>query len=113
MAVMYANALYKRGFVREGYRVLEALYKQAMNFESSRIYPGLPEYFDDRGRGMYPYLTGSASWLLLTFVTEVYGIRGYYGDLMFAPGLLDEQLDGEGRTGIRLEFAGVALHVVY
>lgn len=38
MAVMYANALYRRGFAKEGYR--------ALRFGTSRIYPGIPEYFN-------------------------------------------------------------------
>lgn len=113
MAVMYANALYRQGFLREGHRVLDALYRQSVNFEVSRSYPGLPEYFSDQGRGMYPYLTGSASWLMMTVVTLVYGIRGYFGDLLIKPGLLREQLDRERRIGIALEFAGVRLSVNY
>ena len=113
MAVMYANALYRRGFIREGHKVLNALYRQSMNFEISRIYPGLPEYFSDTGRGMYPYLTGSASWLMMTVMTEVYGIRGSFGDLLISPKLLKEQLDEERRIGISLEFAGVLLDVRY
>jgi cellobiose phosphorylase len=88
MAVMYANALYKRGLVREGWRVLEGIYQQSQDFPVSRMYPGIPEYFSPRGRGMYPYLTGSASWYLLTMLTEVYGVRGELGDLLFAPKLL-------------------------
>ena len=71
MSVMYANALYKRGFVREGYEVLQSIYDLSNDFERSRMYPGIPEYINEKGRGMYPYLTGSASWLLLTMLTEV------------------------------------------
>lgn len=111
MAVMYANALLRRGFVREGYKVLDALYRQASDFEHSRIYPGLPEYFSGRGRGMYPYLTGAASWLLMTMVTEICGIRGAYGDLVLAPKLVRELLDEGRKLDVRLEFAGVPLHV--
>ncbi|MNC59801.1 hypothetical protein D3C75_1096340 [compost metagenome] len=70
MTVMYANALYKRGHVREGREVLESLYSLSTDFELSRIYPGIPEYINEQGRGMYTYLTGSASWLLLTMVTD-------------------------------------------
>ena len=44
---MYANALYRRGFVEAGYKALSALYRQSVNFEKSRIYPGLPEYFSE------------------------------------------------------------------
>ena len=62
MAVMYANALYRRGFAREGWKVLGALADTALDFETSRMYPGIPEYFRGDGRGMYPYLTGAASW---------------------------------------------------
>lgn len=42
MAVMYANALYERGYAKEGYKALHALYHKAMDFENSRIYPGIP-----------------------------------------------------------------------
>lgn len=113
MTVMYANALYKRGFVKEGYLALDTLYRHAADFESSRTYPGIPEYFADTGRGMYPYLTGSASWLMLTMVTEVYGVKGCFGELVLEPKLLDEQLDENGAIGIRLHFAGAALHIRY
>lgn len=113
MAVMYANALYRRGFVEAGYKALNALYRQSVDFDRSRIYPGLPEYFSDTGRGMYAYLTGSASWLMMTVVTQMYGVRGSYGDLEIAPKLLDEQLGESGKMGIRLNFAGVDIHVRY
>lgn len=111
MAVMYANALLKRGFVRQGYKVLDALYRQAADFEHSRIYPGLPEYFNDRGRGMYHYLTGAASWMMLTMVTEVCGVKGVYGDLVLQPKLVRELLDQNGSLSIHLQFAGVPLHI--
>lgn len=113
MAVMYANALFKRGFVQEGYKALDALYRQAADFEHSRIYPGLPEYFSDRGRGMYPYLTGAASWLMMTMVTEVCGVKGVYGDLCLAPKLVRELLDENRRLGLRIKFAGVSLHICF
>ena len=48
MAVMYAYALYSRGLAREGWRVLEKLYRQSTDFPRSLILPGIPEYFDGR-----------------------------------------------------------------
>ena len=66
MAVMYANALYKQGFIKEGYKVLKTLLETAMDFDRSRMYPGVPEYFDNDGRGLYSYLTGAASWYIST-----------------------------------------------
>ncbi len=79
MHVMYANALYQRGFVREGYRALHGLYCHCQDFPLARIYPGLPEYVEPGGRGLYTYLTGSASWYLLTLLTQVFGVRGVHG----------------------------------
>lgn len=106
MAVMYANALYKQGFAKEGHKVLNTLLHAAMNFESSIMYPGLPEYFDNDGRGLYAYLTGAASWYMLTMITEVFGVRGELGNLIIAPALMTEQFDESGKAVLHLEFAG-------
>lgn len=113
MTTMFGNALYARGFAREGYKALHTLYRQSMKTETSRIYPGIPEYFNDKGRGMYHYLTGAASWYLLTCVTLVFGVRGWYGDLCLAPKLLAEQFDDMGQAEVSLNFAGRSLTVVY
>jgi cellobiose phosphorylase len=113
MAIMYGNALYKRGFVREGYKVLQSLYELSANFEQGRVYPGIPEYFNGRGRGMYHYLTGSASWYLLTVLSEVFGVKGCLGDLAIEPKLLPEQFGAEGVASVRTSFAGRQLEIEY
>ncbi|MCD7766087.1 MAG: cellobiose phosphorylase [Lachnospiraceae bacterium] len=113
MAVMYGNALYRRGFAKEGYKALVSLFEQASDFEVSRIYPGIPEYFNNRGRGMYHYLTGAASWMMMTVVTEVFGVRGDYGDLVLEPKLMREQFDDAGRAGIQTEFAHKSWNIHY
>lgn len=113
MAVMYANALYQRGLVAEGWRVLQGIYEQSQDFAVSRMYPGIPEYFSQRGRGMYPYLTGSASWYLLTMLTEVYGVRGALGDLVLAPKLLASQFGADGNASVHTLFAGKKAHITY
>ncbi|MDD2958939.1 MAG: cellobiose phosphorylase [Lachnospiraceae bacterium] len=113
MAVMYAYALYTRGFVREGYKVIDALYQQSRNAKVSRIFPGIPEYFNGDGRGMYPYLTGAASWVVLTVQTQMYGIRGEGGDLLLSPRLLLEQFDQEGKAALQCRFRGHTLKVIY
>jgi len=46
MAVMFANALYQRGFAKEGFKVLNTLAQHCMDTEKSKIYPGIPEYFN-------------------------------------------------------------------
>lgn len=113
MAVMYAYSLYNRKFVKEGYRVVSSLCRQSMNFEQSRIYPGIPEYFNDKGRGMYHYLTGAASWLMLLVITQMFGVRGKAGSLIFAPCLTKEQFDENGEASIYTYFSGKKIHVVY
>jgi len=65
MAVMFAYALLKRGYAKEGEEVLDSVYRMSINTPVSKIYPCLPEYFNAEGRGMYSYLTGSASWFML------------------------------------------------
>ncbi|MDO4321951.1 MAG: cellobiose phosphorylase [Lachnospiraceae bacterium] len=113
MAVMYAYSLYSRDFVKEGYKVISALYRQVMHTEVSCIYPGIPEYFNDKGRGMYHYLTGAASWLVLTVLTEMFGVKGVRGDLLLQPKLLAEQFDEGGRARISFTFAEQQLRVIY
>ena len=113
MTVMYANALYRRGFAKEGWKALKALADAALHFETSRIYPGIPEYFSTDGRGVYHYLTGAASWFMLTMITQAFGVRGEAGDLLLAPQLTAEQFDETGTAELRLTFAGRPLTVRY
>lgn len=113
MTVMYANALYRRGFAKEGWKALKTLADTALDFSTSKIYPGIPEYFRADGRGMYHYLTGAASWYLLTMITEVFGVRGSAGDLLFYPKLLAEQFDEDGIASLAVTFAGKQLVIVY
>ena len=113
MAVMYAYALYSRGFAAEGWQVLEMLFAQCMDFERSKLLPGIPEYFDDRGQGMYPYLTGAGSWLLLTLQTQVFGIRGKNGDLLLDPKLGKCHFASDGTAQISCSSAGNHLLVRY
>jgi len=113
MTTMFGNALYKQGFAKEGYKAINTLYKQSCDFAVSKIYPGIPEYFNDRGRGMYNYLTGAASWLMMTVITQVFGVRGEMGDLLFDPKLLKNQFDNEGNASLNLQFAGKDFCVQY
>ncbi len=113
MAVMYSFALYRQGFVSEGYEVLKSLYKICTDFDKARIYPGIPEYINQQGRGMYHYLTGSASWLMLLMLTEVYGVRGSTGDFLIQPKLKKEQFDKNGKAAVRTIFADRKITLIY
>jgi len=113
MNVMYAAALYRRGYARAGYQVLQSIYRMAGDGHRSKIYPGIPEYFDSEGRGMYHYLTGSASWLVLTQLTHVFGVRGDKGNLMLAPQLVKEEFNKKATASVSCQFAGRRLTVEY
>ena len=60
---------------------------------------------------MYCYLTGSASWFLLTLLTQVFGVRGKDGSLLIEPKLCREQFEMSKTISIYRSFAGRKLCV--
>lgn len=112
MTVMYANALYKRGFVHEGHKVLKTIMNQIENFDVSKTYPSIPEYFDPNGRGMYPYLTGSASWLILTMIDLVFGINIERNELILEPKLCADEFK-DGKAYIKTKILGKIIKIEY
>ena len=62
---------------------------------------------------MYHYLTGAASWYMMTMITEVFGVHGSAGDLILYPKLLAEQFDEDGIASIHVSFAGKQLEIIY
>jgi cellobiose phosphorylase len=112
MSVMYAYSLLDNGFAHAGAKVLDEIYAYTSDIDRSKIYPGIPEYISESGRGMYSYLTGSASWVIVTFVEQVFGAKGHYGDLVLAPKLLKEHFT-HGKAGVRFVFGGHAANLVY
>ncbi|MCR5716672.1 MAG: cellobiose phosphorylase [Lachnospiraceae bacterium] len=113
MAIMYANALYKRGYAKEGYRVIHALYAHVNQMRRARIYPGVPEYIDPTGRGVYHYLTGAGSWLMITVLQEMFGIDAQSGDMFLHPRLVQEQFDDFGEAKVTFRFAGRKFALTY
>lgn len=111
MNVMLANALYKRGFVQEGFTVIDSIYRMACA-PAAGIPPVLPEYFNAQGRGLYLYLTGSASWFIYTMVEQMLGITFCEGRIMLAPKLVAQQFRGSS-IRLRLHAGGRPLDVTY
>ncbi len=112
MQVMLANALYSRGFVREGRDTLDSIRHMAMADEAG-IPPVLPEYFNSRGKGLYLYLTGSASWYVYTLTQEMLGIKFSLGDLLLEPKLLPSDIK-QGAIDVRVALDGAtSLHLHY
>ncbi|MFA5007279.1 MAG: hypothetical protein WC509_07405 [Candidatus Izemoplasmatales bacterium] len=94
MDVMYAYGLFAAGFPTEGNAVLSAQYAYMADVDRARILPGIPEYVDARGRGVYHYLTGSAAWTVIAYIERIFGIRGVYGDIAIEPRLEASHFDG-------------------
>lgn len=113
MIVMFASALYIRGFVQEGYAVINSIYKMCSDTQRSKIYPGIPEYFNADGRGLYCYLTGSASWFILTLLTQVFGIRAEFGDLIIEPKLVSQQFKNQTTLSVKTAFAERPIEVSF
>lgn len=86
MATMYTYGLYNYNLVDYGFESINALLDQALNPDSN-VLVGVPEYFNNEGVGKYPFLTGTASWLIKLLREQVFGINFNYGVLSFNPKL--------------------------
>jgi len=113
MNIMFANALYKRGLVKEGFEVLNSIFLMSKTTDKSMMFPCIPEYFNSFGRGLYCYITGSASWMVLTMVTQVFGIKGQFGKLCFEPKLVKKQFNNDNLVFIETIFKGKKITVKY
>ncbi len=112
MVVMFMNALYQQNLIEEGFEVFNSIYKLSISKESG-IYPGIPEYFTPEGKGMYHYLTGSASWFILTLLTEIYGVKGKLGGLAISPKLSKEFFGNKDNISVALNFQKKRLKITY
>jgi len=111
--MMYMYGMYRRGFVREAHDVLAAVRDACLDSATCRTFPCIPSFIDKNGQGGYCYLTGSATWLLLGAITQMFGVRGEWGDLCIEPKLLRKQFDAKGRAAAALNFLGKRIEVAY
>ncbi|MCF7932849.1 MAG: hypothetical protein K9K93_06750 [Acholeplasmataceae bacterium] len=111
MAVMYAYGLYQYDLIDEGREAYRAILDKAQD-PSSKLWLGIPEYFNDQGIGMYPYLTGSASWMLKLLREQVFGIRLSFGSVHFEPKLSKEDFIN-GKASIKTMLFGHLRTVSY
>ncbi|MCD6583802.1 MAG: cellobiose phosphorylase, partial [Candidatus Omnitrophica bacterium] len=111
MVILFAYGLYKRGFIEEGFKALHSIYKMSTS-KFSKIYPMIPEYFNLEGRGLYLYLTGSASWYIYTIFEEIMGIKFSQGDLLLQPKLTNSNFFRKS-IEIKLKFQGRKIKVIY
>ena len=109
--MMYAYGLYQYDLIHQGREAWYTLIKQSLKTDS-KVFVGIPEYFTDRGIGMYPYLTGSASWLLKLLRTEVFGIKMIFGKVYLEPKLTkDDFIDG--KASVETYIHGKLINITY
>lgn len=111
MSMMYAYGLYQYGLIHEGREAWHTLLTRALD-KNAYVFAGIPEYFTDRGVGMYPFLTGSASWFLKLLRTEVFGIQMRYGKLYLEPKLTKEDFI-QGKASISTYIHGKLIKITY
>ncbi|MEJ2594175.1 MAG: cellobiose phosphorylase [bacterium] len=111
--IMLSYGLFSQGFSQLAFDVISQVYRLCADSGTSRIFPGVPSYFEPGDRGAYAYLTGSSSWLILTITTQLFGIRGNFGNLLIEPQLPENMFDDHGNAGISCSFRGMRLHVEY
>lgn len=111
--IMLAYALYDHNLVEQGNEIMKEVFEIANNTSKAKIFPGVPSYFDNQNKGAYAYLTGSSSWYLLTLITQIFGVKGVFGDLHFEPKLTKYYFNEEGMAHISTNFAGYAIDVTY
>ena len=111
--IMFMYGLYSRGFVKEGHELFKDIFKLGTDSSTSLIFPGIPSFFEPSDRGSYAYLTGSSTWLILALTTQIFGVDGYFGDLLLKPRLVVSFFDEAGRAGLSRNFRDLRLDVHY
>lgn len=86
MAMMYSYGLYTYNITNYARLAYMSIINKSLDPKSNFL-QGIPEYFNEQGVGMYPFLTGSATWLLKVLRDQVFGINLNNGVLNFNPKL--------------------------
>lgn len=112
-AVKYSEALYTRGLVEEGSRILRNLAGAALDFRKSRIYPGIPDVFRQDGRGYLDYHFCAANAYAKAVISSVYGINEQVGGIRITPRPTDNDLDKNGEASVDYCYNGRTISVEY
>ena len=111
--IMFMYGLFKNGYAEEGHQILNDIFDLCLNSGTARIFPGIPSYFEPGDHGRYMYLTASPAWLLITIVTQVFGIRGEKGLLCINPKLHRDQFNMDGQAEFTSKFRGKPIKISF
>jgi cellobiose phosphorylase len=102
--IMFMYGLLKRGKLVFAHEMLEDIFSISTNSSVAKTFPGIASYYEPGDRGAYMYLTGSSTWLFLSLVTQVFGVRGSYGNLIINPKLSDDFFDEKNECYVEFTF---------
>jgi len=111
--IMFMHALFHRNKIDQATEMFHEIYSIAQNSGVSKTFPGIPSYYEPGDRGAYMYLTGSSTWIFLSLVSQVFGVRGQRGNLLLQPKLSDWFFDNQGKASIECSFQGQRIRVTY
>ncbi len=111
--IMFMHGLFHRNQVDAGYEMFHDIFKLSNDSGVSKTFPGIPSFYEPDDRGSYMYLTGSSTWIFLSLVTQIFGVRGQAGKLLIHPKLSEWFFDQQQEAKIRLNFMKQRIQVCY
>ncbi len=111
--IMFMYGLFHRNHTEAGYEIFHDIFDLSNNSGVSKTFPGIPSYYDPEDRGAYMYLTGSSTWIFLSIVTQLFGVRGKGGKLLLNPKLSPWFFDENKEASVRLNFNNQRIQVCY
>ncbi|MBN1408012.1 MAG: cellobiose phosphorylase [Calditrichaceae bacterium] len=111
--IMFMYGLFNSGYICKGHQILDDIFDLCMNSGTAGIFPGIPSYFEPEDHGRYMYLTASPAWLLITLVTQIFGIRGEKGLLCIHPKLKREQFNQNDQIVFTSKFRGKPIQIIF
>ena len=111
--IMFMHGLFHRNHIQAGHEMFRDIFELSNDSAVSKTFPGIPSFYEPDDRGSYMYLTGSSTWIFLSLVTQIFGIRGRAGDLMLNPKLSDWFFDHKQEAKIKLNYRNQRVQITY
>lgn len=111
--IMFMHALYHRNKLHHADQMFREIYSIAQNSAIAKTFPGIPSFYEPGDRGAYMYLTGSSTWIFLSLVSQVFGVRGENGNLIINPKLSVWFFDDQGKASLEFTFQNQRIKIIY
>ncbi len=111
--IMFIHGLFKKGKLEYAYQMFHDIYSISQDSQTAKTFPEIASFYEPDERGAYMYLTGSSTWIFISLLTQIFGIRGDNGNLLLNPKLSDWFFDKNGNTSIECTFQNQRIRIVY